>query len=89
MNIIQDVLIYQTQMMRNLSLGAYVLADFSSPEYIVVVNTLFYAILGVMLLAAFTNGFQSKLQSLISEMRVGPLMYDESLTLCVHCDPCR
>ena len=53
MNIIQDVPIYQTQMMRNLSLGAYVLADFSSPEYIVVVNTLFYAILGVMLLAAF------------------------------------
>ena len=53
MDIIQDVLIYQTQMMRNSSLGAYVPADFSPPEYIVVVNALFYASLGVMLLAAF------------------------------------
>jgi hypothetical protein len=53
MGIIQDVLIYQTQMMRNLSLGAYVPAEFSPPEYIVVVNGLFYASLGVMLLAAF------------------------------------
>ena len=50
---IQDVLIYQTQMMRNSSLGPYVQADFSPPEYIVVVNVLFYASLGVMLLAAF------------------------------------
>ena len=50
---IQDVLIYQTQMMRNSSLGPYVPADFSPPEYIVVVNALFYASLGVMLLAAF------------------------------------
>jgi len=53
MNIIQDVLIYQTQMMRNSSLGPYVPADFSPPEYIVVVNALFYASLGVMILAAF------------------------------------
>ena len=53
MDIIQDVLIYQTQMMRNSSLGPYVPADFSPPEYIVVVNALFYASLGVMLLAAF------------------------------------
>jgi len=53
MNIIQDVLIYQTQMMRNSSLGPYVPADFTPPEYIVVVNALFYASLGVMLLAAF------------------------------------
>ena len=53
MNIIQDVLIYQTQMMRNSSLGPYVPADFSPPEYIVIVNALFYASLGVMLLAAF------------------------------------
>ena len=53
MDTIQDVLIYQTQMMRNSSLGPYVQPDFSPPEYIVVVNALFYASLGVMLLAAF------------------------------------
>ena len=53
MDIIQDVLIYQTQMMRNSSLGPYVPADFSPPEYIVLVNALFYASLGVMILAAF------------------------------------
>src|SRR5258706_7186009 len=53
MDIIQDVLIYQTQMMRNSSLEPYVPADFSPPEYVVVVNALFYASLGVMLLAAF------------------------------------
>ena len=39
--------------MRNSSLGPYVQADFSPPEYIVIVNALFYASLGVMLLAAF------------------------------------
>jgi len=53
MDVIQDVLIYQTQMMRNSTLGPYVPADFSPPEYIVVVNALFYASLGVMILAAF------------------------------------
>ena len=53
MDIIQDILIYQTQMMRNLSLGPYPQTEFSPPEYIVVVNALFYASLGVMLLAAF------------------------------------
>jgi hypothetical protein len=53
MDIIQDVLIYQTQMMRNSSLGPYVPPDFSPPEYIVAVNALFYASLGVMILAAF------------------------------------
>jgi len=53
MDIIQDVLIYQTQMMRNSSLGPYIPADFSPPEYIVIVNALFYASLGVMILAAF------------------------------------
>jgi hypothetical protein len=53
MDIIQDVLIYQTHMMRNLSLGPYVPADFSPPEHIVIVNALFYASLGVMILAAF------------------------------------
>jgi hypothetical protein len=53
MDIIQDVLIYQTQMMRNSSLGPYVAPDFTPPEHIVVVNALFYASLGVMILAAF------------------------------------
>jgi len=53
MDIIQDVLIYQTQMMRNSSLGPYVPPHFSPPEYIVVVNALFYASLGLILLAAF------------------------------------
>ena len=48
-----DVLIYQTQMMRNSSLGPYDPADFSPPEHIVLVNALFYASLGVMLLTAF------------------------------------
>jgi len=52
-DIIQDVLVYQTQMMRNSSLGPYVARDFSPPQHIVVVNALFYASLGVMLLAAF------------------------------------
>ena len=52
-DIIQDVLIYQTQMMRNSSLGPYVLPDFTPPEPIVIVNALFYTSLGVMLLAAF------------------------------------
>ena len=54
MDIIQDVLIYQTQMMRNSSLGPYVPPDFSPPEHIVVVNAFFYASLGVMILAAIT-----------------------------------
>jgi hypothetical protein len=54
MDIIQDVLIYQTRMMRNSSLGPYVPAtDFSPPDHIVVVNALFYASLGVIILAAF------------------------------------
>jgi len=53
MDIIQDVLIYQTQMMRNSTLGPYVPADFSPPGHIVIVNALFYASLGVMILAAF------------------------------------
>ena len=53
MDIIQDVLIYQTQMMRNSTLGPYVPAEFSPPGHIVIVNALFYASLGVMILAAF------------------------------------
>ena len=52
-DIIQDVLIYQTQMMRNSTLGPYVPPVFSPPEHIVIVNALFYASLGVTLLAAF------------------------------------
>ena len=52
MDIIRDVLIYQTQMMRNSSLEPYVPRDFSPPVHIVVVNALFYASLGVMILAA-------------------------------------
>ena len=54
MEIIQDVLIYQTRMMRNLSMDPYVPADFSPPDHIIIVNALFYASLGVMILAAFT-----------------------------------
>ena len=53
MDTIQDVLIYQTQMMRNSSLGPYVQADFSPPEHIVVINALFYASLGIIILVAF------------------------------------
>ena len=53
MNTVQDVLIHQTQMMRNPNLGPFVPTDFSPPGYIVVVNALFYASLGAMLLAAF------------------------------------
>src|SRR5258706_7643562 len=40
-------------MMRNSTLEPYVPAEFSPPQHIVVVNVLFYASLGVMLLAAF------------------------------------
>ena len=53
MDIIKDVMIYQTHMMRNSSLGPYVPADFSPPDYLVLVNALFYASLGLMILAAF------------------------------------
>ena len=52
-DIIQDILIHQTQMMRNSTLGPYVPPEFSPPEHIVIVNALFYASLGVMILAAF------------------------------------
>ena len=53
MDVIQDILIYQTLMMRNASLGPYVPSTFSPPGYIVAVNTPFYTNLGLMLLAAF------------------------------------
>jgi hypothetical protein len=51
-DVIQDILIHQTYMMRNSSLGPYVPTTFSPPDHIVAVNALFYASLGVMLLAA-------------------------------------
>ena len=47
------VLIHQTNMMRNSSLEPYDPKMFSPEPYIVVVNALFYASLGVMLLAVF------------------------------------
>lgn len=53
MNLIQDALIYQMQMMRNSSLAPYVPPDSSPPRYIVIVNALSYASLGVMVLVAF------------------------------------
>ena len=53
MDIIQDVLIHQMQMMRNSTLGPYAPPEFSPPEHIVIVNALFYASLGLMILAAF------------------------------------
>ena len=52
-NLIQDVLIHQMQMMRNLGLGPYVPPDFSPPAHIIIVKTLFYASLGFMFLASF------------------------------------
>ena len=53
MDVIRDVLIYQTQMIRNSTLEPHIPPEFSPPEHIVIVNALFYASLGVMILAAF------------------------------------
>jgi Family of unknown function (DUF6535) len=53
MDVVQDILIYQTHMMRNSSLGPYSPSEFSPPTDIIIVNALFYASLGIMLLAAF------------------------------------
>ena len=47
-----DVLIHQTKMMRNSSLGPYDPTEFDPKPHFVVVNALFYASLGVILLAA-------------------------------------
>lgn len=55
METIQDILIYQTYMMRNSNLGPYVPPSFSPPYYIEVVNALFYASLGLTLLVAFIS----------------------------------
>jgi Family of unknown function (DUF6535) len=52
-DVIQDILIHQTLMMRNASLGPYISSTPSPPGYIIIVNALFYGSLGVMLLAAF------------------------------------
>jgi hypothetical protein len=52
-DVIQDILIYQTLMMRNTSLGPFEPSTFSPPSHIVAVNALFYASLSLMLLAAF------------------------------------
>ena len=57
MDTVQDVLMYQTQTMPNSGLRPYVLADLASPrrppDYTVLVDALFYASLGVMLLVVF------------------------------------
>ena len=51
MDTTQVVLIDQTQVMRNSSLGPYVPADFFPPGYIIVVDALLHTSLGIMLLA--------------------------------------
>jgi len=53
MDVIRDILIYQTQMMRNLTLEPYSPPEFTPSPHIIAVNALFYASLGIMLLAAF------------------------------------
>ena len=53
LNAIQDILLYQTLVMQNSTSGPYVPSAFSPPPYAVAVNALFFASLGVVLLAAF------------------------------------
>ena len=53
MDVVQDILIYQTQMMRNSSIGPYSPREFSPPANIIAVNAFFYTSLGIMLFAAF------------------------------------
>ena len=50
---IQDILLYQTLVMQNSTSGPYVASVFSPPPYAVAVNALFFASLGVVLIAAF------------------------------------
>ena len=50
---IQGILLYQTLVMQNSTSGPYVPPAFSPPSYAVAVNALFFASLGVVLLAAF------------------------------------
>ena len=50
---VRDVLIYQTQMMRNNTLGPFVPQPFIPPPSIITVNILFFSSLAVILVAAF------------------------------------
>ena len=53
LNAIQDILLYQTLVMQNSTSGPYVASVFSPPPYAVAVNALFFASLGIILVAAF------------------------------------
>jgi len=53
MDVVQDILIHQTQMMRNSSLEPYSPPKFIPSPHIIAVNALFSASLGTTLLAAF------------------------------------
>ena len=55
MSTIEDALIHAMQMMRNSSVAPYVPPDFSPPKHIVIINALFYASLGVLILVAVTT----------------------------------
>ena len=50
---IQDILLYQTLVMQNSTSGPYVAPVFSPPPYAIAVNALFFASLGIVLVAAF------------------------------------
>ena len=50
---IQDILLYQTLVMQNSTSGPYVASVFSPPPYAVAINALFFASLGIILVAAF------------------------------------
>ena len=50
---IQDILLYQTLVMQNRTSEPYVAPVFSPPPYAVAVNALFFASLGIVLVAAF------------------------------------
>ena len=50
---IQDILLYQTLVMQNSTSGPYVTPVFSPPPYAIAVNALFFASLGIVLVAAF------------------------------------
>lgn len=53
MEAIQDILVYQTHMMRNSTLGPYLSPSFSPPRYIGVVNALFKPFMSNALRANF------------------------------------
>lgn len=50
---IQNILLYQTLVLQNRTTGPYVPPVFTPPRGVVAVNTLFFASLGVVLVAAF------------------------------------